>query len=93
MFLVRPEVKLYPLKEHKKEGKYTVWSDTTGLAFGGGADFWMEDCKIKFENGCQTPITFDFDPSELSGVEEKDDTRFHYFIVEEYEVFSIEFLK
>ena len=92
MFLIRPKIKYYPLTKGNK-GISTVWVDKDGIAFGGGADVFVDDCHSREENGCQSPITFDFDPIELSGRDKKDRSHFHLFKVKEYEVFAIHFTK
>ena len=92
LFRIRPTIKYYPLKDVgvDSKGVNAAWSDSMGFAYGGGADVWVDDCKRKHGCGCQNPGTFEFDPSELCG----GDPEVHrknkaYFVVNDYEIFSI----
>ena len=93
LFLIRPEIKYFAFKTGKEKGEHAVWSEKrfkkVGIGFGSGADVWMDLGEKGTSNGCQSPSTWDFKPSELSGKEEG----FTYFDVKDCEVFLIDIVE
>ena len=88
LFTIRPKAKVFGLVDKYKDGADAITSHINyGPVFGIGTDLYIGDeCNKGNMTNASRPKTYEFNRKEFLGADDEQST---YFLVDEYEVFTI----